>query len=213
MLATLGAPGAGLIPPVLFGGAGLAFLYAFFGDVAGRPWAALPGFSLLGIAASALLRTISAGTAAGWAGSFLLGGIGVGFFAVYLAGRKRPWVLVAGGAALTVAVVMAGLPVGLGEATVAGTLLLGPAVALGLLAHVTDRRRRGRANGVAPHPRRRPGAVGRVVVVQGYHGTEPLVAHDARRGRTVHHPAPREIGRNARTGRTERKSGGEEEER
>jgi hypothetical protein len=75
-------------------GAGI-FLFWFFSDRS-KWWAAIPGFTLAGMAASSLLLD-----RIGWGGLAFLGGIGVGFWAVYLSGRERWWAIIPGGVLLT----------------------------------------------------------------------------------------------------------------
>jgi hypothetical protein len=75
-------------------GAGI-FLWWFFGDP-NRWWAAIPGFTLLGMAASTLLLD-----RLGWGGLAFLGGIGLGFWAVYLRRREQWWAIIPGGVLLT----------------------------------------------------------------------------------------------------------------
>src|SRR5512136_3500174 len=53
------------------------FLVWFFSDRS-KWWAAIPGFALAGMSASALLLD-----RLGWGGLAFLGGLGIGFFAVY----------------------------------------------------------------------------------------------------------------------------------
>lgn len=132
LLQSLGVlPGAGLLWPVLFGAAGVAFLYVFFRNRDGW-WAAIPGFGLLGLTAAAAWDGLGPGPDE-WGGVMFLGGIGLGFVAAYLAGRERWWALIPGGVLLTLALV-AGLSTGLGEAAAGGVLFLGFAVTFGLLA-------------------------------------------------------------------------------
>lgn len=119
MLEASGVWHASVVLPVTFGAAGLAFLRAFFGDGAGCPWAALLGLSLLGLAASALWQELTPGTAAGWAGSLSLGGIGAGYFAAYPAVHERWRSLIPGGAIFAMAIV-AVLLASLGEHAAAG---------------------------------------------------------------------------------------------
>ena len=71
------------------------FLYWFFSDRM-KWWAAIPGFTLAGMAGSALLLD-----RLGWGGLAFLGGIGVGFWAVYLSDRERWWAIIPGGVLLT----------------------------------------------------------------------------------------------------------------
>jgi len=75
-------------------GAGI-FLFWFFNDRS-KWWAAIPGFTLAGMAASTLLLD-----RVGWGGLAFLGGIGVGFWAVYLRQRAQWWAIIPGGVLLT----------------------------------------------------------------------------------------------------------------
>lgn len=75
-------------------GAGI-FLFWFFSDHS-KWWAAIPGFTLAGMAASTLLLD-----RIGWGGLAFLGGIGVGFWAVYLRQRAQWWAIIPGGVLLT----------------------------------------------------------------------------------------------------------------
>jgi hypothetical protein len=70
-------------------------LFWFFSDPS-KWWAAIPGFSLAGLAASSLLPNRT-----GWGGLALLGGIGAGFWAVYFSGRRRWWAIIPGGVLVT----------------------------------------------------------------------------------------------------------------
>ena len=74
------------------------FLYIFFSD-RNKWWAAIPGFTLAGMAASSLLLD-----RIGWGGLAFLGGIGLGFWAIYLSGRERWWAIIPGGVLLTLGV-------------------------------------------------------------------------------------------------------------
>jgi len=77
------------------------FLFWFFSDRS-RWWAAIPGFTLAGLAASTLLAN-----QAGWGGLAALGGIGVGFWAVYLSDRRRWWAIIPGGVLVTLGLISA----------------------------------------------------------------------------------------------------------
>jgi hypothetical protein len=74
------------------------FLFWFFSDRS-KWWAAIPGFTLAGMAASSLLLD-----RIGWGGLAFLGGIGLGFLAVYFADRTRWWAIIPGGVLLTLGV-------------------------------------------------------------------------------------------------------------
>jgi hypothetical protein len=75
-------------------GAGI-FLFWFFSDPS-KWWAAIPGFTLAGMAASTLLLN-----KLGWGGLAFLGGIGLGFWAVYLRQPSHWWAIIPGGVLLT----------------------------------------------------------------------------------------------------------------
>src|SRR5512137_672536 len=64
------------------------FLVWFFSDRS-KWWAAIPGFTLAGMSASSLLLD-----RIGWGGLAFLGGIGLGFWAVYFAKRERWWAII-----------------------------------------------------------------------------------------------------------------------
>jgi hypothetical protein len=74
------------------------FLFWFFSDRS-KWWAAIPGFTLAGMAAASLLLN-----RIGWGGLAFLGGIGVGFWAVYFSGRGRWWAIIPGGVLLTLGI-------------------------------------------------------------------------------------------------------------
>ena len=74
------------------------FLFWFFSDRS-KWWAAIPGFTLAGMAASSLLLD-----RIGWGGLAFLGGIGLGFWAIYFAGRERWWAILPGGVLLTLGI-------------------------------------------------------------------------------------------------------------
>jgi hypothetical protein len=75
-------------------GAGI-FLFWFFNDRF-KWWAAIPGFTLAGMAASTLLLD-----RIGWGGLAFLGGIGIGFFAVYFRQPAQWWAIIPGGVLVT----------------------------------------------------------------------------------------------------------------
>lgn len=78
------------------------FLYMFFSDRQ-KWWAAIPGFTLAGMSASSLLLD-----RLGWGGLAFLGGLGLGFWAVYFSGRnERWWALIPGGVLITLGVTSA----------------------------------------------------------------------------------------------------------
>ena len=77
------------------------FLYNFFSD-RDRWWAAIPGFTLAGMAASSLLLD-----RLGWGGLAFLGGLGLGFWAIYITGRERWWAIIPAGVLTTLGITSA----------------------------------------------------------------------------------------------------------
>ena len=96
------------------------FLYRFAADNRGEWWAAIPGFALLGIAATILLSNFLPQLSGFW----FLGFLGVGFLCVYLSGRDRWWALIPMGVLITLGLV-AVLGDAFGGNTSPGVLFLG----------------------------------------------------------------------------------------
>ena len=89
---------------VLFGLGGLFFLVLFAVDR--TRWGVLiPGIILLSLASPMLLDAIAPSLADVWAGPAVLGGIGLSFWAVYLARRSNWWAIIPGGTLFTLAAV------------------------------------------------------------------------------------------------------------
>lgn len=90
-----------------FGAAGAAFLYVFFTGVHTRWWAAIPGFTLLGLAATVFYSRFAPPMLSGMTGAIFLGAIGAGFLTVFFTNPRQWWALIPGGALLSVAGVAA----------------------------------------------------------------------------------------------------------
>ncbi len=98
-------PGAlNLLWTVLMGGAGLFFLYVYLADRANW-WALIPGIILLDLAVVVALSLTRLALLEDWAGPLVLGGIGLSFWAVYLARREHWWAIIPGGVLFTLAAV------------------------------------------------------------------------------------------------------------
>jgi len=94
--------GSGIFWGLIFGAGGLAFLYMLFNDPANW-WAAFPGFTLLGLAASSFLpKSLEA-----YDGLVFFAGISVAFWWVYFSNRERWWAIIPAGVLLTLGVVSA----------------------------------------------------------------------------------------------------------
>jgi hypothetical protein len=92
----------GIFWGLIFTGAGLVFLYILFNDRTNW-WAAFPGFTLLGLAASSFLPD-SLDTFKGLA---FFAGISLAFWWVYFSDRQRWWAIIPAGVLLTLGIVSA----------------------------------------------------------------------------------------------------------
>lgn len=90
---------------LIFGVAGLAFLYAFSRDRARAWWAAIPGFTLLGLAGVILVGTLGSRDVQPLGGALFLGTIGVSFLAVYASNRDFWWAIIPAGTLFTLALI------------------------------------------------------------------------------------------------------------
>lgn len=133
MLEALGFLGTPLIWSVIFGVAGVAFLYAFFKGHDLYWWAAIPGFALLGLAAAIGWDRLGPPYLEEVGGALFLGLTGIGFLALYLTSYERWWALIPAGTLTTLAVV-AGLSSILQGTALAVMLFFGLAATLALLA-------------------------------------------------------------------------------
>ena len=81
------------------------FFYVYFTDRA-QWWALIPAMTLLGLAGTGFVASIFPGIS-NLAGALFLGGIGLGFWIIYLSRRDYWWAIIPGGVLLTLAVVTA----------------------------------------------------------------------------------------------------------
>ena len=98
------ALGSGFLWGVLFGAAGLLFLYAFLRDRE-QWWAIFPAMPMLGIATLMLLDAIAPAVSAVVGGALFLGLVSLGFWMVYYVRRDFWWAIIPGGAIATTAVI------------------------------------------------------------------------------------------------------------
>ncbi len=96
---------AGLFWAFLFVLAGAIFLSVFFQARQVHWWALIPGCALLGIGAQIAVSELSPSLSDLLGGALVLGGIGLGFVAIYLANRESWWAIIPAGVLLTLAVV------------------------------------------------------------------------------------------------------------
>lgn len=89
----------------LFGIGGLLFIYLFLSHRTEQWWAAIPGFTLLGLAAVTFLDNFGPAFVGRLTGSVFLGSIGLGFVMIYLANQRMWWAIIPGGVMTTLAIV------------------------------------------------------------------------------------------------------------
>ncbi|MBC8330500.1 MAG: hypothetical protein H8E28_00815 [Anaerolineae bacterium] len=89
---------------MFFGAAGVVFLYAYLSDRS-QWWPLIPGLSLLGLAVLVLGEQFIPSFSGHWGGVIFLGGIAVGFWAVYFTNREMWWAVIPAGVLSTLAVV------------------------------------------------------------------------------------------------------------
>ncbi len=118
---------------LFFGGVGAAFLYLFFSNLQERWWAAIPGFTLLGLAATVFYGRFAPPFVPDWGGAVFLGGIGAGFMAVFLTSPRRWWALIPGGSLLSVAGVAAVSELDIGFINPGSVLFIGLGLTFALL--------------------------------------------------------------------------------
>jgi hypothetical protein len=94
----------GLFWAALLALGGLVFITVYLNERR-HWWALIPGFTLLGIAATAFLSSFFPRLDNILGGLFVLGGIGIAFVAVYLTERRFWWALIPAGVMLTLAAI------------------------------------------------------------------------------------------------------------
>jgi len=100
----IGFPIGGIFWGTIMGLGGLIFLGVFLNNRE-HWWALIPGFALVGIGATILISSIFPRLGDFLSGPLILGGIGIGFFAVYLIERTNWWAIIPAGVMTTLAVV------------------------------------------------------------------------------------------------------------
>ncbi len=117
---------------LVFAAGGAVFLYIFLADQTNW-WAIIPGFALLSLAATVALSEFAPESADPWTGTLFLGGIGMGFWAIYLTNREHWWAVIPGGVLITIGVV-AGISSFLEGDWAGAVFFLGLGLTFGLLS-------------------------------------------------------------------------------
>ena len=93
---------SGIFWGMIFAAGGLVFLFMLFNDP-NNWWAAFPGFTLLGLAASSLLPD----SLEAYDGLVFFAGISMAFWWVYFSDKERWWAIIPAGVLLTLGIVSA----------------------------------------------------------------------------------------------------------
>ena len=96
--------GINLLWVVILGGAGITSLYLFANN-RNNWWALIPGSTLLAIALSIALDVISPKMSNALGGGIVLGGIGLGFWLIFITNRNFWWAVIPAGVLSSLAIV------------------------------------------------------------------------------------------------------------
>ena len=118
---------------LIFAAAGSVFLYVFLTDLHNRWWAAIPGFTLLGLGAVVFYDNFAPPFFSDLGGAIFLGSIGVGFLAIFFTNRQLWWALIPGGALMSLSAVVLVSQAGGGWINPGSVLFIGLGLTFGLL--------------------------------------------------------------------------------
>jgi hypothetical protein len=118
---------------VAFAAAGAAFLYVFLTGLQTRWWAAIPGFTLLGFAATIFYDRFAPPFFSDIGGAVFLASIGASFIAIFFTNREKWWAIIPGGALLSVASVVLVSQAGISFLNPISVLFIGLGLTFGLL--------------------------------------------------------------------------------
>ena len=122
-----------LLWAVLLGLACAGFFYVYLGNRE-HWWALIPGFTLLGVEIAILIDLLLPSLGGNISGAIVLGGIGLGFIAVYFTNRRNWWAIIPAGVMLTLMVVT-GLEAILEGVAIGGVFMIGLGLTFALLAY------------------------------------------------------------------------------
>jgi hypothetical protein len=118
----------------IFAVAGLGFLFVYLQD-SQHWWAVIPAFTLFGLAGLLAWEQAAPRGLRDWSASFLLGGIGISFWIIYLSNQEHWWAIIPGGVMITIAAVT-GISATVEGAADGGIFLLGLGLTFALLSLV-----------------------------------------------------------------------------
>jgi hypothetical protein len=112
---------------------GAVFLYFFLTQPHNAWWAAIPGFTLMGLGATVFYERFAPPFLSDLGGAVFLASIGVGFWAIFFTNREYWWAIIPGGALFSVAGVVVASESGFGI-NPASVLFVGLGLTFALLA-------------------------------------------------------------------------------
>lgn len=118
---------------VALAAAGAVFLYVFLTALHTRWWAAIPGFTLLGLAAMTFYNRFAPPFFSDIGAAVFLASIGAGFVAIFFTNREQWWAIIPGGALFSVAGVVLVAQAGIGFLNPASVLFIGLGLTFGFL--------------------------------------------------------------------------------
>lgn len=124
---------SGLFWALAFAGAGAVFLYAFLTGLHTRWWAAIPGFTLLGLGALIFYDRFAPPFFADIGAAVFLASIGAGFLVIFFTNREHWWAIIPGGVLFSVAGVVVVGNTGFAFLNPASVLFIGIGLTFGLL--------------------------------------------------------------------------------
>jgi hypothetical protein len=92
-----------LVWTLIFAAGASVFLYLFLTGLHERWWAAIPGFTLMGLAAVIFYDNFAPPFFSDIGGAIFLGSIGLGFLAIFFTNRHLWWAVIPGGALMSLA--------------------------------------------------------------------------------------------------------------
>jgi hypothetical protein len=92
---------------LVFAAGGLVFGYLYTGNTHDRWWALIPAFALFGLAGTVMIGEYAPARMEFLAGAVFLGGLGLGFWAIYLTRREFWWAIIPGGVLVSLSAVAA----------------------------------------------------------------------------------------------------------
>lgn len=124
---------SGLFWSIAFAAAGAAFVTVFLTGLHTRWWAAIPGFTLLGLAALIFYNRFAPPFFADIGAAVFLAAIGAGFLAIFFTNREQWWAIIPGGVLFSVAGVVVVSNTGFAFLNPASVLFIGIGLTFGLL--------------------------------------------------------------------------------